>query len=255
MSPPLLIISISSSPGRPKGETNSPFAFTGTFREAEKRKGCHVWDKPHSQDLQACRTSLPSTGQPERQKCGRKERFWASPPFPAVPAVPGVRVLSASAVPGVQGEPPSWHHGGQAARSPLEGLLCSLLQQLGTASAWTRLPLAARDLPGPRHQTRPLAVPRDFPTEAELDWHAILKDSQTSYQAITSCFLLQESKDLVLVTATQITSQKYAHICSGMCVWFLYLNVTINQYWTFLLQALQYPIYFVKNDYIPSSEN
>lgn len=69
--------------------------------------------------------------------------------------------------------------------------------------------------------------------------------------SITSSFLLQESMDLVLVTATQITLQKYAHNCSGMCVWFLHLNVTINQYWSFLLQALQYHIYFVKNDYIP----
>lgn len=34
--------------------------------------------------------------------------------------------------------------------------------------------------------------------------------------------------DLALVTATQITLQKYAHIRSGMRVRFLHLNVIVN---------------------------
>lgn len=42
---------------------------------------------------------------------------------------------------------------------------------------------AARGPPGPRrplrHEMRPLDLPRDLFTEAELDWHAFLKDSQS----------------------------------------------------------------------------
>lgn len=113
----------------------------------------------------------------------------------SLPSCPGCQDAQCLAVPGVQGEPPSWHHGGQAAGSPWRG----------SSAHSCSLNSAATDPPRLRHQTRPPALPGDFPTEAELDWHAVLKDSQTSYQATPCCFLLQDS---VLVTATQITLQK-----------------------------------------------
>lgn len=80
------------------------------------------------------------------------------------------------------GKPRTRHRSGQAACSPLEGCLCSLLQQVASGTNPSPTPPAARGPPRPRqvlrHEMRPSALPRDYFTKAELDWHAFLKDSQ-----------------------------------------------------------------------------
>lgn len=157
--------------------------------------------------------------QPAQHWAAREAEVWQKREVLSQPSLPGC-----PACPGCQGAQclGGARSAGRASQLAPRWAGCSQpsggapLLSPAAAGSSTSLNSAAAGCEGPaRSQTPGQAI--SCPSGL-LHWRAILKDSQTSYQAITSCFLLQESKDLVLVTATQITSQKYAHICSGMCV-------------------------------------